>query len=258
MQLRAFASSSRGNCTLIYNRKTALLVDAGISCRKIRQRLQADGLTPDDLSGILITHEHTDHISGLSVLLKNHSIPVYATPGTSHALKHKLPHIQDLLRPLPAGSHFEIGSLHIQSFSTSHDAADSVGYRISNQEQKTAVIATDLGRVTSIVLDAVLGADLALIEANHDEDWLRSGPYPYALQNRILGDRGHLSNEASAEFAVSLAAAGTHTLLLAHLSPENNTPEQAHTVVQTALERAHLRPALAVLPRDDCSEAFSI
>ena len=108
------------------------------------------------------------------------------------------------------------------------------------------------------LMDAAFGADLALIEANHDVDWLRDGPYPYALQNRILGDRGHLSNEASAEFAVSLAAAGTHTLLLAHLSPENNTPERARTVVQGALERAHLRPEVGVLPRDECSLCYEV
>ena len=256
MQLRTLASSSRGNCTLIRSGATAILIDAGISCRKIRQRLGTADLTPDDLSGILITHEHTDHISGLAVLLKHHPLPVYATPGTSLVLAQKLPLIRNLLHPLPAGSAFTVGELGIESFSTSHDAADSVGYRISD-ERKTAVIATDLGRVTNIVLDAVFGADLALIEANHDEDWLRTGPYPYALQNRILGDRGHLSNEASAEFAVSLAAAGTQTLLLAHLSPENNSPERAHTVVQSALERAHLKPALAVAPRDQCSDLFT-
>ncbi len=257
MQLRTFASSSRGNCTLISSSNTAILVDAGISCRKMRQRLNTACLTPDDLSGILITHEHTDHISGLPVFLKHHPVPVYATPGTSLVLARKVPIIRDLLQPLPAGSDFAIGDLSIQSFSTSHDAADSVGYRISNH-QKIAVIATDLGRVTSIVLDAVFGADLALIEANHDEDWLRTGPYPYALQTRILSDRGHLSNEASAEFAVSLAAAGTQTLLLAHLSPENNSPERAQTVVQTALKRAHLTPELAVLPSDQCSELFTV
>ena len=257
MQLRTFASSSRGNCTLIRSGSTAVLVAAGISCRKIRQRLSAAELTPDDLSGILITHEHTDHISGLPVFLKHHPLPVYTTPGTSLVLAQKIPLIRNLLCPLPAGSAFTVGELGIESFSTSHDAADSVGYRISD-ERKTAVIATDLGRVTSIVLDAVFGADLALIEANHDEDWLRTGPYPYALQNRILGDRGHLSNEASAEFAVSLAAAGTQTLLLAHLSPENNSPERAHAVVQSALERAHLGPVLAVLPRDQCSESFTV
>lgn len=257
MQLRTFASSSRGNCSLISGSNTALLVDAGISCRKICQRLLTAKLSPEDLSGILITHEHADHISGLPVFLKHHPVPVYATPGTSLVLARKIPLICDLLRPLPAGSDFVLGDLSIQSFSTSHDAADSVGYRITDQ-QKTAVIATDLGRVTSIVLDAVFGADLALIEANHDEDWLRSGPYPYALQNRILSDRGHLSNEASAEFAVSLAAAGTQTLLLAHLSEENNSPERAQTVVQCALERAHLTPALAVLPSDQCSDVFTV
>ena len=257
MQLRTFASSSRGNCTLIRSGTTAVLVDAGISCRKIRQRLSTADLTPEDLSGILITHEHTDHISGLPVFLKHYPLPVYATPGTSLVLAQKIPAIRDLLHPLPAGSDFTVGELGITSFSTSHDAADSVGYRISD-ERKTAVIATDLGRVTSIVLDAVFGADLALIEANHDEDWLRTGPYPYALQNRILGDRGHLSNEASAEFAVSLAAAGTQTLLLAHLSPENNSPEHAHTIVQAALERAHLKPTLEVLPKDQCSELFAV
>lgn len=257
MHLRAFASSSRGNCSLLYNQDTALLVDAGISCRKIKQRLQTAGLTPDDLSGILITHEHTDHIAGLSVLLKNYDIPLYATPGTALVLARKIPHARELLRPLPAGSQFQVGSLAVQSFSTSHDAADSVGYRLTSGGH-SAVIATDLGRVTSLVMDAAFGADLALIEANHDVDWLRDGPYPYALQNRILGDRGHLSNEASAEFAVSLAAAGTHTLLLAHLSPENNTPERARTVVQGALERAHLRPEVDVLPRDECSLCYEV
>ena len=257
MHLRAFASSSRGNCSLLYNQDTALLVDAGISCRKIKQRLQTAGLTPDDLSGILITHEHTDHIAGLSVLLKNYNIPLYATPGTALVLARKIPHARELLRPLPAGSQFQVGNLAVQSFSTSHDAADSVGYRLTGGGH-SAVIATDLGRVTSLVMDAAFGADLALIEANHDVDWLRDGPYPYALQNRILGDRGHLSNEASAEFAVSLAAAGTHTLLLAHLSPENNTPERARTVVQGALERAHLRPEVDVLPRDECSLCYEV
>ena len=236
MHLRAFASSSRGNCSLLYDQDTALLVDAGISCRKIKQRLQAAELTPDDLSGILITH---------------------ATPGTALVLSRKLPHARELIRPLPAGSQFQVGSLTVQSFSTSHDAADSVGYRLTSGGH-SAVIATDLGRVTSLVMDAAFGADLALIEANHDVDWLRDGPYPYALQNRILGDRGHLSNEASAEFAVSLAAAGTHTLLLAHLSPENNTPERARTVVQGALERAHLRPEVGVLPRDECSLCYEV
>lgn len=131
-----------------------------------------------------------------------------------------------------------MGELGITSFSTSHDAADSVGYRISD-ERKTAVIATDLGRVTSIVLDAVFGADLALIEANHDEDWLRTGPYPYALQNRILGDRGHLSNEASAEFAVSLAAAGTQTLLF---SPSESGEQFAGTCPYRGTDRLRAGP----------------
>lgn len=257
MQLCTFASSSRGNCALIRSGGTAVLVDAGISCRKIRQRLGALDLTPDRLSGILITHEHTDHISGLAVFLKYHPMPLYVTPGTGVALARKLPQYRELMRSLPAGSSFTVGDLGIKSFSTSHDAADSVGYRFED-ERRTAVIATDLGRVTSIVLDAVRGADLAMIEANHDEDWLRSGPYPYALQKRILGDRGHLCNEACGEFAVSLAEAGAGTLLLAHLSPENNTPERARTVVGGILERAKLRPALHVVPKDDCSELFSL
>ena len=175
MHLRAFASSSRGNCSLLYDQDTALLVDAGISCRKIKQRLQAAELTPDDLSGILITHEHTDHIAGLAVLLKNYPIPLYATPGTALVLSRKLPHARELIRPLPAGSQFQVGSLTVQSFSTSHDAADSVGYRLTSGGH-SAVIATDLGRVTSLVMDAAFGADLALIEANHDVDWLRDGP----------------------------------------------------------------------------------
>ena len=160
-------------------------------------------------------------------------------------------------RALEAGTGFQLGELWVESFSTPHDAAGSVGYAVTGGGARMA-LATDLGHLTPQVWDAARGADLLVCETNHDEDWVRSGPYPYALQNRILGDRGHLSNEASAEFAVSLAAAGTHTLLLAHLSPENNTPERARTVVQGALERAHLRPEVDVLPRDECSLCYEV
>ncbi|MCD8190316.1 MAG: MBL fold metallo-hydrolase [Clostridiales bacterium] len=257
MYFRTLASGSSGNSILIQSGSSAVLVDAGISCRKITQRLGACGLTPGDLNGILVTHEHADHIAGLGVLMKRCNVPIYASGGTCAALVRKYPVTQNHLMLVPAGSCFDLAGLTVTAFPTPHDAADSVGYRISDGD-KSAAVATDLGQVTDYIRGILTGTDLVLLESNHDIASLRSGPYPYYLQERILSDIGHLCNEAAAELAVYLARQGTKTLVLGHLSRENNTPELAYSVVQKALQREGLTPRLGLAPRDELSQEYEV
>ena len=255
MILQTLASGSSGNAILVKSEQHAILIDAGISCRKITHRLNACGLAVEDLDGILVTHEHTDHICGLPILLKYHPIPVYASLGTCSAIAARHPAICEHLMSFPAGSYFELGDFTVTTFSTPHDAADSVGYLISDG-QKTAAILTDLGQIPDHIAQLVTGSDAVLLESNHDVEMLCRGPYPYALQQRVLGPLGHLCNQAAAHFAVHLAQTGTKTLLLAHLSKQNNTPELARREVEQALHHYHLTPTLDIPPRDGLSPAY--
>ena len=234
MDVCTLASGSSGNSLLICCGSTYVLLDAGISARRITSALKALGADPTRLSAVLVTHEHTDHVSGLATLTKQLGVPVYATAPTLDRLERKVPALARLGRALEAGTGFQLGELWVESFSTPHDAAGSVGYAVTGGGARMA-LATDLGHLTPQVWDAAQGADLLVCETNHDEDWVRSGPYPYALKQRILGDFGHLSNEAGAELAGRAALAGTRTILLAHLSSENNTPARAREVVSRRL-----------------------
>lgn len=257
--MHTLASGSSGNCTLLSHGGSHVLVDAGISCRKITTRLAQLGLAPDDLQGILITHTHSDHISGLNVLLKGRNLPVYATPAAGRELVRRVPNLDaGQLHSLLPGERLSLGALTVRSFATPHDAPGSAGYLFAAEGQRAAVV-TDLGYLAPTVLEALEQVDLALVEANYDADWLRSGPYPYALQERVLGSQGHLSNEACGELAIRLARSGAGTLILGHLSRENNTPQRARETVGQMLRLAGcggLR--LYVAPRDELSPAYSV
>lgn len=235
LTLTTLASGSSGNCLLVSDGSCHVLVDAGISCRRICKGLRELGVDPARLSGILITHEHSDHISGLATLTKQLRLPVYASRGTARQLCYRIAFLEEVIRPFSAGDQFAVGDLSVQSFPTSHDAADSVGYSLTDGKRKAA-IATDLGVVTDVVYEGIRGAHLLVAEANHDVEWLTAGPYPYFLKERILGAQGHLSNEAGAELACAAVAGGAATVLLAHLSQENNTPARAYEVARSALE----------------------
>ena len=249
MELYTLASSSAGNAALVCHESTHILIDAGISCRRIAQSLAALDLTLDDLDGILITHEHIDHVRGLATLAKKCPAPLYATFGTAAAIRYPDP----CLHAFGAGAEFAIKGLRIRSFRTSHDAKESVGYRIESDAGSLAVL-TDTGFVTDEAHDAVLGADTLLLESNHDVEMLKTGGYPYYLKQRILSEYGHLSNDAAAEFAVECVRAGTRDILLAHLSGENNTPQLAEYTVGRALQSSGLSVRLAAAPRDTVSE----
>ena len=261
LEVCTLASGSSGNCLLVRGGGSQVLVDAGISCRRIVSALRELGVDPRALDGVLITHEHSDHIAGLATLTKQYRLPVYASRGTGWELCRRIAFLEDLLRPFEPGEAFQAGELEAVSFPTSHDAAQSVGYVLSHGEKRAAV-ATDLGYVTPEVERAVRGADLLVCEANHDVEWLQSGPYPYYLKARILGDRGHLSNEAGAELAWTAVEGGARTVVLAHLSHENNTPQRAHEVVRALLERRGAAVGrdviLEVAPRSEAGRRYPV
>ncbi|MDO4315012.1 MAG: MBL fold metallo-hydrolase [Oscillospiraceae bacterium] len=255
--LHTLASGSSGNALLLSCGDTRLLVDAGISCRRIAAGLRALGLSPDDLTAVLITHTHTDHIAGLQTLLKHTEIPIAATAQTGRGLAYRLAGVEDRLLDVPLCSPFSLGCCTVTAFPTSHDAPGSCGFRFDTEDGSVGVL-TDTGYVTDEAAGILPGVNLAVLEANHDIETLRSGPYPCYLKQRILGSQGHLSNEDAARFAVTLAEAGASELILAHLSRENNTPAMARNAVETALSAAGLAPALCVAPRDCMGEAHLV
>lgn len=251
MTVTTLASGSSGNCTLISEGDTHLLVDAGISCRRITTALGELGVDPARLAGICVTHEHSDHICGLTNFTKKYRVPVYTTAGTGRQLCYRIAFLEELIRDFQPGESFQAGGLTVESFPTLHDTAQPCGFAVSNGSRKAAVV-TDLGVVTDEVLSGIRGTDLLVVEANHDVECLKSGRYPYYLKQRILGDHGHLCNEAGASLARSAAEAGAHTVVLAHLSAENNTPALARNAAQTALLGWEGR--LLVAPRTERGE----
>ena len=246
MEFYTLASGSSGNCTLVCAGNSLLLIDAGISCRRIEQSLKALGLALGDLSAVFITHEHADHVGGLATLTKKCTAPVYVTRGVSHVLTCPVV-------AFTAGDALELSDCTVRSFSISHDAIDPVGYRIDAPDGSLGFL-TDTGFVTDAAREALLGVDALLLEANHDIAALQNGPYPYFLKRRVLSSEGHLSNDAAAEFALCAVRSGTRDILLAHLSKENNTPELAEYAVARALQSAGFPVRLGVAPRDTMSE----
>ena len=256
MRIVSFASSSGGNCALVSDGDVHILLDAGVSFKRIREGLRSLGLRPEDLSALLLTHEHADHIAGLPILEKYTDIPICTSGGTARALMQKGKLLGKHLRLLRAGESADLFGLAVTPFETPHDAAESLGFVFERGGRRAAAV-TDLGHVTPEVLRAVCGAELALLEANHDVATLRCGPYPYLLQQRILGPFGHLSNDSAGELALDLAEAGCRGLLLAHLSRENNTPRLAYETVAGSLLRGGVAPGalrLCVAPPDTQSE----
>ena len=261
LTVTTLASGSSGNAALVSFGRTHILLDAGISARRITTALKALGVPPQELSAIFITHEHHDHISGLGVLCKQISAPVVASPATCRYLADKLPQLEGRLREQAPGAGVQTGAVWTESFSTPHDAAGSVGYSFSAGERRL-VLCTDLGYITPEVRRAAEGCDLLICETNHDEDWVRSGPYPYSLKQRVLGDRGHLSNEAGAELAALAVESGARTVILAHLSAENNTPAHARAAVCRRLRAMGCDPerdiCLAVAPRKETGPVYRL
>lgn len=235
-------SGSSGNALYARGGNTHILIDAGMSGTKIARELEKIGVSPQDLSAILITHEHADHIAGVGVLSRRFNLPIYANEATWAAMRPKLGAISPANeRVFESGTDFYIDELNVLPFRTPHDAAESVGYSLTAGQCKLT-IATDLGTVKESWMRHAERSDILLLESNHDVGMLKSGRYPYELKRRILGTHGHLSNDDAGKAAVDLVRRGVRTLILGHLSGENNFPELAYRSVACALEEAGIRP----------------
>ena len=256
LQIATLASGSSGNCTLVSDGKTHILIDAGISARRITTGLKALGIDPGELAAILVTHEHSDHICGLNTLKKQLDFKLCATIPTARQLCYRMTELESRLHTFEPGADFALGSLYIQSFPTLHDCACPVGYTVTDGNGAKMALATDLGIVTETVEQSIAGADLAIIEANYDPDTLRSGPYPAFLKERILSDHGHLSNAMGGALALHVAEQGARAVILGHLSQENNSPRMAYSAVECALTSGGVRVGadvnLSVAPRCEC------
>ena len=235
-------SGSSGNALFVQYGQTRLLIDAGKTGKCLFSALEAIGVDPKTLNAVLVTHEHSDHISGAGVLCRKLKIPVYATEATWNAMDRKVGAIPPELRvTFDKTQDFYVGDIGVTSFAIPHDAADPVGYRLWGGGASIAT-ATDLGHFTRIVRDNVAGASLVLLESNHDPEMLRMNDrYSSYLKQRILGRHGHLSNDACAEALVELVNTGVHNVILGHLSGENNTPELALRTSENRVELEGVR-----------------
>ncbi len=230
-------SGSSGNSYYIGSRSVGLLLDAGRSARQLGKMLEHCGIDPSAIQGILITHEHSDHIAGVRVFAKKYGIPVFASQGTLLAMQSSLEGVESWVLE----DSFHLAGMEITPFSTPHDSAQSLGFRIRTEDGREFALATDLGVVTDCVKEHLMGAEFVVVESNHDKEMLRNGGYPAYLKRRILSGRGHLSNGDCAGFLPELARNGTKRFLLAHLSRENNTPALAREAACASLEQAGFR-----------------
>ncbi len=236
MEITTFASGSKGNCALVAAGDTALLIDAGISFAKIKKNLTDLEYSPSMLAGVFITHEHSDHIRGLETLFKRTELPVYAPELVAKHLRGIHPCYADRIVTIPVRQPIKVNGVSVTAFETPHDTPQSVGYRVDKGSESFS-LCTDLGHITDEVLDHITYSGSVLIESNHDVTRLRMSSYPVYLQERILSDHGHLSNESCARMALWLAEHDTRQFILGHISQESNTPRMAKTVVGGALEQ---------------------
>lgn len=231
-------SSSSGNCTYVGSSHGGILIDVGVSAKRTECALAEIGVDPSSIEGIFVTHEHSDHVKGIKIFAARHGIKVWASAGTLAGMEEQdalSPKIQTMVIP---DSGAEAAGIYIRPFRTPHDSRESTGFSMVTPDGKRISVATDIGKMTDTVMDAIHGSDLVLLESNHDVGMLQNGPYPFFLKQRILSDHGHLSNESCAKTAVKLAESGTTRFVLGHLSKENNIPSLAFETTRSAMTLA--------------------
>lgn len=237
MRLCSLYSGSSGNCIYIGSDHTNLLVDVGVSTKKVVEALHSIDVKPEELDGILITHEHSDHIGGLGVFLRKYGVPVYGTSKTIEAVSQykNLGKVDfSLFHGISPEESFLLKDIYVKAISTWHDAADPVCYTVMDGEKKVS-IATDLGDFDEHIVHSLSGCDAMLVETNHDVRMLEVGPYPYVLKQRILSQYGHLSNERGGQLIRELLNEHMKGIYLGHLSKENNYPDLAYETVKNEL-----------------------
>ncbi len=254
-------SGSSGNALLVLADGAAILVDAGLPGRVVAEALAAAGVAPEQLSGILVTHEHSDHVKGVGILARRYRLPVYANAGTWRGM---LPLIGEIppaqVRVFETERDFYLGGINVLPYKTPHDANESVGFVFQSGGSKLSIL-TDAGHINERMLDAVSGSGLILIESNHDVEMLKAGRYPFPLKRRILGDEGHLSNDACGAALTALYGRGVRRAVLGHLSRENNFESLALETVRAALRASDVPDeafALSVAHRDRVGEIYEV
>ncbi len=263
MKVCCIASGSSGNCVYINEGDTHILVDAGVSRKRIVDSLKQINVTPDMLTGIFVTHEHIDHIKGIKILEKMYNIDLYATNGTFDGIRKNCNDIlldSDKMHVIHADEEVVLNDLTILPFNISHDANEPVGFTIESQTNRKFSIVTDLGKYDDYTLNHVKDSEMLYVEANYDESMIETGPYPYHLKRRIQSERGHLSNVDSGNLICDVLSDRLKIICLAHLSKENNMPEIAcETVKCTFWERTGMQELpfqLFAAKRNEMSEMF--
>lgn len=257
MKFCILASGSEGNCGLVEDTEGhAVLVDAGLSLRRTRESLTGLGRDIGSIQGLLISHEHSDHLSGAAVMARRLDLPIYSSEATISLIKRFLPgstHLHAM-----NGERHRFGGLEVEMFQVSHDAPETIGFSITEGDRRL-VIATDLGIVDLLTLDWLRDSDAVVLEANHDLEMLLDGPYPWDLKQRIKSQKGHLSNQQAAEALVQIASPRLKRVVLAHLSQENNRPELALEKVRSELHNAgHSHIDVIVADQHCASEMFEV
>ncbi|MCI5140451.1 MAG: MBL fold metallo-hydrolase [Candidatus Electrothrix sp. ATG1] len=248
MKFSVLGSGSKGNCTLIESGSTTLLIDAGFSGKEISRRMALINRSPDDLDAILITHEHGDHISGVGVMSRRCSLPVYANAATHQAAEKRVKNLHQRCE-FATGTGFAVGDLHIHPFRISHDTADPVGFRVSDGRYAMAYC-TDTGKITTLIRQRLRTCQALILEANYDPEMLLNGPYPMHVKQRVRSNQGHLANNDAARFLVELCGSTVQHVVLAHLSETNNHPDLV--TAQIRQELGHHNPAFSLeLARQD-------
>jgi len=255
MKFSALSSGSKGNCFYVNDKESSILVDCGISCSRVLSSLAELKEDAGRIKGIFVTHEHTDHISGVDVLARKFNIPVFATKGT---IKNSfLCSNKELVNEIKEDETLKIGDMEISAFSKSHDAASPVSFNIKNGKQISII--TDIGYASKEVCENVSDSDLLVIEANHDINMLENGFYPQFLKKRILSDRGHLSNLHSGLCVLEHGRRKLRNVVLAHLSENNNTPELALSCFKNLIrERKDLKPRVLLSLKDKYNQLIDI
>ncbi len=243
LSICVLASGSTGNAIYVNSGKTAVLFDAGLSGIQIESRMKEQGICPKNLDALVVSHEHSDHVTGVGVLSRRYDLPVYINPATKNAVSPHLGRI-DSFRQFACGASFRINDLAIHPFYLSHDAAEPSGFTVENNAGKIG-IATDLGFAPAMVKQHLKGCDLLVLEANHDPEMLENGPYPWPVKQRIKGRRGHLSNEAARDLLMEVIDERLAHVILAHTSQTNNTPEKALSVVAEPVNGKQVRFSVA-------------
>jgi phosphoribosyl 1,2-cyclic phosphodiesterase len=236
LRLLPLGSGSAGNATLVELARTRLLVDAGLGARTLARRLAAAGVEPDSIDAILLTHEHQDHARGAERFSTRHGVPVVCSAITLEAMDSSPAHFARW-QPLPPDGRLVLGGVRVEAFPVPHDAAGPVGFVVAGDGLRVG-FAVDLGHATKLVVERLRGCDVLMVEANHDPELLRQGPYPWHLKQRVAGRMGHLSNAEAAALVAEVVDERCRAVVLAHLSERNNTPDLARQTVALALQRA--------------------